>query len=105
MKPLDALTSLPKSPDVARIASTLVRQGESQAQTQMLGFAKELSHRNQTVGETTKTWTDNKTDTESPGGGGNFYDASPGRHGGKDGREESSTPHPSKGKILDIKGT
>ncbi|MGI6662977.1 MAG: hypothetical protein ACOX4B_05805 [Bacillota bacterium] len=104
MKPLDALTSLPRSPDVARYASTLVRQGEAQAQSQMLGFAKELSHKNQTVGETTKTWTDNKTDTDSPGGGGTFYEANPERRGGRDEREEPSTLHPSKGKILDIKG-
>jgi hypothetical protein len=70
----------------------------------MLGFAKELSHKNQTVGETTKTWTDNKTDTDSPGGGGTFYEANPERRGGRDEREEPSTLHPSKGKILDIKG-
>ena len=104
MKPLDALTSLPRSPDVARYASHMVRQGESQAQSQMVGFAKELSHRNQTVSETTNTWTDNKTDTESPGGGGAFYGANPERRGGKDEREDSSLLHPSKGKILDIKG-
>ncbi|HHX29573.1 MAG: hypothetical protein ACOX5Q_03125 [Bacillota bacterium] len=105
MKPLDALASLPRSPDVARYASTLVRQGEAQAQSQMIGFAKELSHRNQTVSEATKTWTDNKTDTDSPGGGGAFYDADA-QHGGRsDDKEESSTLHPSKGKILDIRGT
>ncbi|HHY76313.1 MAG TPA: hypothetical protein GX500_06040 [Firmicutes bacterium] len=105
MKPLDALSSLPRSPDVARYAAHLTRQGEIQAQSQMAGFARELSHKNQTVGETTKTWTDNKTDTESPGGGGGFYEAATEHRRGKDESKEPSVSHPSKGKILDIRGT
>ncbi len=104
MKPMDALTALPRSPDVARYASTLVRQGEAQALSQMTGFARELSQKSETVSETTKTWTDNKTDTDSPGGGGAFYEANSDRKGGNNDKEDQSTLHPSKGKVLDIKG-
>lgn len=104
MKPIDVLTSLPRSPDIARVVANQGRQGEVQAQGQMLGFSREMNQRNHTVNEAAKTITDNKVDAESPGAGGAGYEFGGGKKDGEAEKENPGIQHPSKGQILDIKG-
>ena len=106
MKPIDALTGLPRSPDIARIAAAQGRHGETQSQAQVSLFSREMKQRETSVNETPKT-EGARVDSESAGGGdGSSYSPDERRKG--DGREEKQAgpvTHPSKGKFLDIKGS
>ena len=106
MKPIDALTGLPRSPDIARIAAAQGRQGETQSQAQVSLFSREMKQRESSVSETPKT-EGARVDSESAGGGGGSSYAPQERRKG-DGRDEKQTgsgAHPSRGKFLDIKGS
>lgn len=104
MKPIDVLTSLPRSPEIARVVAAQGRHAEVQAQNQIASFARELSHKDQSVGEAVKTVTENNVDDESPGEGGAYYGQSGGKGDGKPDKDHAAPQHPSKGKVLDIKG-
>jgi hypothetical protein len=105
VKPIDALTGLPRSPDVARVVATQGRQGEVQAQEQVSLFSREMKERQNTVNEAQKT-EGGKVDAENAGeGGGAFYDAQGRKRGQESEKESVPGEHPSKGKILDIRGS
>jgi hypothetical protein len=105
VKPIDAVTSLPRSPDVARLADTAARQGDIRSQLQSVSFANEVSERARSVAQSHKT----EKAQFDPGSGGSGALGSGGLPGkgrqrkGKDGTSKES-PHPSKGKIIDIHG-
>ena len=105
MKPIDSVTGLPRSAEVARMMSTQVRHGEVAGQGQTLSFAREMKERQNTVAEAPKS-EKGTLDTEGGGGeGGAYYSGS----GGKQAREEDvpgkDDEYPGKGKILDIRGS
>lgn len=103
MKPIDAISGLPRSPDVARLVATQGHHGEVQSQGQVSGFAREMREKQGTVNEAPKA-EGGKVDTENGGEGGNaFYDAQ-GKKKGREEGKEGGFDHPSKGKILDIRG-
>lgn len=105
MKPIDALTGLPRSADVARVVSTQGRQGEVQSQAQVSLFSREMRERQSSVNETQET-EGGRVDAENAGGGGGtFYDAQGRKREEEPEKEGGTAEHPSKGKILDIRGS
>lgn len=104
MKPIDVLSALPRTPDIAKVVAKEVRHGEIQTQSQILSFSREMSQKSQTVSEPVKTVAENKVDSESPGGGGTFYDSHGGRGEKGADKDNPGTQHPFKGKVLDIRG-
>ncbi|MEX0974430.1 MAG: hypothetical protein WD024_03630 [Bacillota bacterium] len=105
MKPIDVVTGLPRSAEVARLLATQGRHGEIETQGQVSAFAREMRDRQSSVNEAPKA-EGGQLDAEGGGeGGGAFYDA-PGDKRSRDGEKESqSDGHPAKGKILDIRGS
>jgi hypothetical protein len=104
VKPIDVLTGLPRSPDIARVVAAQGKQGELQAQSQVSIFAREMKERQSTVNEAPKV-EGSKVDAENGGEGGTaFYDAQSKKKGKEEGKESAAGSHPSKGKILDIRG-
>ena len=101
MKPIDGLTGLPRSADLARMVAAQGRHGEVQTENQAVVFSKEMNQRAQTVNEPPKA--ENSVDGESAGGSAAWE--APSDKGGetKEGETPGST-HPSKGKLLDIQG-
>lgn len=103
MKPIDAISGLPRSPDIARLVATQGHRGEVQSQGQVSGFAREMREKQNSVHEAPKT-EGGAVDTEGGSEGGNaFYDAQ-GKKRGRDENRDGASDHPSKGKILDIRG-
>lgn len=104
MKPIDAISGLPRSPEIARLVAAQGHHGEIQAQGQVSGFAREMREKQFSVNEAPKTEGGN-VDTEGGGDGGNvFYDSQGRKKGHDESKEPGGSDHPSKGKILDIRG-
>ncbi len=104
MKPIDAVTGLPKSPDVAKLADTAMRQGDLQSRAQSLSFSKEVAERARTVAESHKPDKANIANNLSDNKGSAGRNL-PDKKRTKDQEQEHRTsPHPSKGQILDIRG-
>lgn len=102
MKPIDAVSGLPRSPDVARIANEGVRQAEAVVQNQAASFSRVIEQRSRTVNESGKPSRAEVNSDSGGGGSGPFYE---GRHERKSGNpKQAESVHPSKGKILDIRG-
>ena len=105
MKPIDAITELPRSTEVARLMTTQLRHGEIQSQVQTSTFAREMQGRQNSVGETPRA-EHGSFDSEGGSGEGGAFGHS---HGGKNQRDgekdEAAALHPEKGKILDIRGS
>lgn len=101
MKPVDAVSGLPRSPDIARVAAAQGRLGESQLVVGSQEFARQMAERRETVTEPPQAR--NSPESESPGG--NAAWEAPGK-GQKErpGERKAETIHPTKGKILDIGG-
>ncbi len=105
MKPIDALTGLPRSPDIARMVATAGRHGEVQAQGQVSVFAREMKDRQNSVNEAPKA-EGGQVDAENGGEGGGASYESPGKKNPHEGEKENTAgTHPAKGKILDIRGS
>ena len=104
MKPIDALSGLPRSPDVARFVAAQGRHGEVQAQGQVSAFAREMKDKQSSVTEARKV-EGSKVGTEDGGeDGAASYDAQRKKKGQEEGKESGAGNHPSKGKTLDIRG-
>ncbi|MGE5578676.1 MAG: hypothetical protein ACM3WU_01430 [Bacillota bacterium] len=105
MKPIDAITGLPRSADVARIISAQGRQVEVQNQSQVAAFAREMLDRQTTVNETPKA--ENAAfDSDGGSGEGGHYGSMPkDKNSHEGGKENPAGEHPAKGKILDIRGS
>ncbi|HHY11829.1 MAG TPA: hypothetical protein GX529_04285 [Firmicutes bacterium] len=104
MKPIDAVTGLPRSPDVAKLADTAARQGETQSQLQSVSFSKEVAEKARSVPQSHKT-EKAKIGNGSQDSHGSAGGSLPGK--GQRGDEEGNrkeSPHPSKGQIIDIRG-
>ncbi len=104
MTPIDAVTGLPKSPDIAKLADTAARQGDMQSQVQSLSFSREVTEKARAVSESPEV-AESRIDAESGRGEGS---ASGGSLTAKEQKSanhrEKKSPHPTKGKILDIRG-
>ncbi len=104
MRPIDAVTGLPKSPDIAKLADTAVRQGDMQTQIQSLAFSKEIAEKTKTVSESSEV-AETKVDTDTQDGQGSTAGGSlTGKQKHGENKSEKRSPHPTKGKILDIHG-
>ncbi len=101
MKPIEAISGLPRSADVARIVASHGRQGESQIADQSDLFRRQMMERSRSVNEPPKS--ENNMDGESTGGNAFYQTPSEKRKAGSDG-EEGNLSHPTKGKVLDIRG-
>lgn len=108
MRPIDALTGLPKSPEVARLVAAQVRQGELQSHSQASVFSREMRERENSVNEAPKV-EGGEVDAENAGtGGGEAYDGEGRKRSLKGHEGQTGVPaqsHPSKGRILDIRGS
>jgi hypothetical protein len=104
MKPIDLITGLPRSPDVARLVETQGRHGEVQTAGQAISFSKQMTERSKTVTQATSV-TGHKIEPDS-GGGGNTPDYQWGERRGKkeDPDNKTAQAHPTKGKMLDLRG-
>ncbi len=105
MRPIDTITGIPKSPEIAKVADSTQKQGTVQSQIQLVSFAKQVSEKAATVSQSSQV-SEAKTDPDSR------------KKRGTDGRslsgttdeenetnsDEPKSQHPSKGKILDIQG-
>lgn len=104
VKPIDAVTSLPRSADVAKLADTAARQGDIKFHLQSVSFSDEVSERARSVSQSDKA----EKATIGPGSqeGGSFYGGMPrkGRQRKGDDGNLKQSPHPSKGQIIDIHG-
>ncbi len=104
MKPIDMVTSLPKSPDVARLADTAARQGDARFQSQSSTFSKEVSEKARIVSKSQKPekleinkdsqQRHNAEDDNSTNK--NLYES--------DEEEGKELFHSTKGQIIDIRG-
>lgn len=106
VKSVDAVQGLPRSPDVAKVVDTRVRQAELQAINQSATFAREMSEKSKSVSRLPKA-SDARVDTQSSGsggGGGGYSQTAREKKKTVEEKETSSLQHPSKGKILDIRG-
>jgi hypothetical protein len=105
VKPIDAVTSLPRSPDVARLADTAAKQGDIRSHLQTVSFSNEISERARSVAQSHKS--EKAQFDPGSGGGGALGGDSMSRKSRKrkygDGSSKES-PHPSKGQIVDIHG-
>ena len=101
MKPIDSLTALPRSADLARMVAAQGRHGEVQTENQAVLFAKQMDQKAQTVNEPPKA--ENSVDSESAGGSAAWEGPTEKKNETKEGGREGSA-HPSKGKLLDIQG-
>lgn len=104
MKSIDAMTGLPKSPDVAKLADTAMRQGDTQSQAQSLSFSKEVAEQARTVTESHRT---DKANIDGDSSGNNSLtgrDLSRKERSKDQKQDHNKSPHPSKGQILDIHG-
>ncbi len=101
MKPVDAVSGLPRSPDIARVAAAQGRLGETQMAVGSQEFTKQMTERREIVTESSQAR--NSPESDSPGGNATWEGPDP---GGRERQEEEKpgTAHPTKGKILDIRG-
>jgi hypothetical protein len=105
VKPIDAITGLPRSADVARIMASQGRQGEVQHQGLAASFAREMMDRQTTVNETPKAES-SAFDAEGGSGEGGYYGGMPKDKNSREERNENAAgEHPAKGRILDIRGS
>lgn len=107
MKPIEALTSVPRSVDASRLSQERLKDGEAQFQNSQAAFSRELQDRSRSVNEAQST-DKTRIETESRGSGQKGRDEQPGKgdHFTEKKQEEESfgVSHPVKGKILDIRG-
>lgn len=106
MKPIDVITGLPRSPDIARIVDAQSRYGEVQLHDRATSFSREMSQKSASVSGITKA-EGNIVDTESGGGGGGYAgggSAGQGHQRGERRHAERADTHPEKGRVLDIRG-
>ncbi|HON86953.1 MAG: hypothetical protein KBI39_00195 [Firmicutes bacterium] len=104
MRPIDTLTGIPKSPEIAKVADSTQKQGTVQSQIQLVSFAKEVSERASTVSQSpqvTEAAIDPDSRKKKGNTGGSFSD---GAHDDRSDTDEPKPQHPTKGKILDIRG-
>lgn len=105
MRPIDTLTGIPKSPEVARVADSTQKQGSVQSQIQLASFAKEITERATTVSESPHV-SEARIDPDSKkkkSSADKSFSGSDKEDEHRDTAQQQS-PHPSKGKILDIRG-
>lgn len=105
MKPIDAITGLPRSAEVAKIMSAQGRHSEVQSQGQVLSFAREMRDRQSSVNEAPKAESSGLDAEGGSGEGTAYHDGSDGKHSSEGEKEGSAGTHPAKGKILDIRGS
>lgn len=104
MRPIDAVAGLPKSPDIAKLADTAARQGDMQTQVQSLAFSREIAEKTKIVSESSEV-AETTVDTDTQDSQGSATDGSlAGKHKHGRNKREKTSPHPTKGKILDIHG-
>lgn len=105
MKPIDAITGLPRSAEVARIMAAQGKQGEVQNHGLAASFAREMLDRQTTVNETPKAQ-NSAFDTDGGSGEGGYYGSAPkDKNPHEGGKEGAAGEHPAKGRILDIRGS
>lgn len=105
MKPIDAITGLPRSTEAARLVTTHLRHGEVQSQVQTNTFAREMQGRQNSVNQTPKA-EHGSFDSEGGSGEGGAFGNNPGGKNQRDGeKDEPAAVCPEKGKILDIRGS
>ena len=105
MKPIDAITGLPRSAEVARLMTTQLRHGEVQSQVQTTTFTREMQGRQSSVNQASKA-KHSSLDSDGGSGEGGAYGNNPGGKNQRDGeKDEAAALHPEKGKILDIRGS
>ena len=105
MRPIDTLTGIPKSPEIAKVADSTQKQGTVQSQIQLVSFAKEVSERASTVSQSpqvTEAAIDPDSRKKKGNTGGSFSDGA--HDDDKSDTDELKPQHPTKGKILDIRG-
>lgn len=105
MKPIDAVTGVRRSADVAKVVDSRSRQTQLAIQSQAVTFARKMSNKYKSVSEIPRS--------EEPRVDTNLRDRGQKKHGKfsderkrKEKTEEKVdlTMHPTKGKILDIRG-
>jgi len=105
MKPIDAVTGVRRSADVAKVVDSRSRQTQLAIQSQAVTFARKMSSKSKSVSEIPRS--------EEPRVDTNLQDRGQKKHGKfsdernqKEKTEEKVhlTTHPTKGKILDIRG-
>jgi hypothetical protein len=105
VKPIDAITSLPRSADVARLADTAARQADIRSHLQSVSFSHEVSEKARSVSQSDKAEKAKIGPGSGEGGasyGGGMSRKRKRRKGGDGSLKQS--PHPSKGQIVDIHG-
>ncbi len=104
MKPIDALTGLPKSPDVAKLADANARHGDTQTHSLSVSFSREVSEKARSVSQSQKA--ERAKIGDEPGRGQTLKDQGRGDQNqtGHEQEEGEKSPHPSKGRIIDIRG-
>jgi len=103
VKPIDAVTGLPRAQDAARETNARMRQGETQFQNTQATFAKEIEVKSRSVSEPPKA-REAKVESDSKGRQGAYSGDSSDRKKRRDEETQSLPSHPVKGKILDIRG-